>query len=393
MVPPVGDIDDVLITGVDGIGVDVSGDGFDFHIRLGNLESHRLMGLGILLPNLCSPEIDKSLRIKDGILTLLGDRLRNNRIVEVEPGESECTIDTVDDNLCSELEVVVDVGLGLAVCHNLLDLTGLPTLETILVEVVLNLLFRCTGMHQVFEVIVYLGELEGSLLVFLSLEVEVCDNLLQDTILLLEDRTGSADDITLIPPFLFQFLIMFGEYCHQGLRTDVELSHQGRIQGSIVITGAVSPQTRDRLLDESTLILITFLLLGKRIHTQDRPVVFLESRPQQVLRDVGGRETVHRPDSSQPSGGQSTSQCITCLMDEFDQTAVNGIIEDILLKVVVKHVIQGLGVLDLLNLTQLLTDGVQSVILIGVPGPFLICLQVVDETDMGRPVHRSRHMS
>ena len=71
-------------------------------------------------------------------------------------------------------------------------------------------------------------------------------------------------------------------------------------------------------------------------------------------------------------------------MDEFDKTTVDGIVKHILLKVVVVHIIQRLGMLYFLDFAQLLADGVQSVVLIGVPGPLLICLQIVDETDMGR---------
>ena len=51
-------------------------------------------------------------------------------------------------------------------------------------------------------------------------------------------------------------------------------------------------------------------------------------------------------------------------------------------KVVVEHVIQRLCMLYFLDFAQLLTNGVQSVILIGIPGPLLICFQIVDETDM-----------
>ena len=340
VVEPVGDLDDILIGGVDGIGVDVPGDGLDFLVWICNLDTHRLVGLDVPLPNLRSPEVDESLGVEDGVLSLLGDRLGDDRVVEVEAGESESAVDTVDDDLGSELEVVVDVGLGLAVCHDILDLACLPTLEPVLGQVVLDLLFRRTGMDHILEVVVYLGELEGSLLVFLSLEVEVCDNLFEDTVLLLEDGAGSADDITLLPPFLLGLLVMLGKDGHQGLRTDVELSHQGRIQGGVVITGAVFPQARDGLLDESALILLAFLLLGEGIHTQDRPMVFLESGTQKVLRDIGGGETVHRLDSTQPGGGQTAGQGITGLMDELDQTAVDSIVEDILLEVIVKHIIQ-----------------------------------------------------
>ena len=230
MTPPVGDIDDVLIGSVDGISVDVSGDWFDFPGRVCNLDTHSKMCLGILLPNLCSPQIDKSLRIQDSILTLLGDRLGDDGIVEIEPRETERTVDTVDNNLGSELEVVVDISLYQTVVHNLLYLTRLSSSKVILVEVILNLFWRCIGMEEILQVIVNLGELERCLLICLSLEVKISDDGLQDTVLLPVNSTGSADYVTLVPPLLFENLIMFRKQGDQSLRTNVELSHQCRIQ-------------------------------------------------------------------------------------------------------------------------------------------------------------------
>ena len=118
------------------------------------------MSLGILLPNLVCPEIDKPLCIKDCILSLFCYRLCDNRIIEIESRESKCTIDTIDDHLCTKLEVIVDVCLDLTVGHNLINLTCLPSYKVILIQIILNLFWRCIGMLKVFQVIINLRELE-----------------------------------------------------------------------------------------------------------------------------------------------------------------------------------------------------------------------------------------
>ena len=115
MIKPVCYPDDVIIRSVDGISINVPGNRFDVLVWVSNLDTHCHMGLGIFLPYLVGPEIDKSLCIKDSILTLLGDSLCDCRIIKVEPREPECTIDTIDDHLCTKLEIVVDVCLYLTV--------------------------------------------------------------------------------------------------------------------------------------------------------------------------------------------------------------------------------------------------------------------------------------
>ena len=73
-------------------------------------------------------------------------------------------------------------------------------------------------------------------------------------------------------------------------------------------------------------------------------------------------------------------------MNQFHKTAVYCIIINIFLKIIMEHVIKWFWVWYFPDTTQFFTYGVQFIILVGVPCPFLICLEVVHQTYMCRSV-------
>ena len=102
------------------------------------LDTHLLVGLRVEMPRFLGPEVHQSLCVQDGMLSLFRDRFGDMFVVEVESGESESAVDAVDDDLGTELVVVVDVGLGGAEGENLVHILPYEIGEVVLLHIVLD---------------------------------------------------------------------------------------------------------------------------------------------------------------------------------------------------------------------------------------------------------------